>query len=130
MKRNNYKSQFERRIAEQFRLKRVKFLYEGLKLNFVQPEKKRTYKPDFILEANSLIIEAKGRLTREDRKKLLWVLEQYPQHRQHFRMLFQDSRKTLDKRSKTTYADWCTENGIKFADFRFGIPNEWLEERK
>jgi len=36
----------------------------------------------------------------------------------------------LRRGSPTTYAMWCDKHGIKWADFRKGIPQEWIKEIK
>ena len=98
--------------------------YEPDKLPFVQPEKQRLYIPDFKLK-DKVYIEAKGRLTVEDRQKMLWVKEQYPDCT--FYLLFGNARNTINKRSKTTYSDWADKNGFVWADIRNGIPQSWLK---
>lgn len=124
MKKNEFRSVFEFNISKYLKKKDVKFSFERLTLPFVQPAKKRKYKPDFKIEETSVVIEAKGYLTARDREKLLLVREQHPNL--NLVLLFMDSRKKLHKRSPTTYADWCTKHGIPFADFRSGIPDTWL----
>lgn len=122
----NYKSKFEESVARELKRKKVRFNYEPFKMPFTQPEKHRNYWPDFQIEANSCLIEAKGKLTKEDREKLIWVREQHPGKR--IVILFMNSRNKLRKNSKTTYADWATKNGFDYADFsKDGIPERWLK---
>lgn len=44
-----------------------------------------------------------------------------------FRLLFQNANTKIRKGSKMTYGDWCDKYGIEWADFRQGIPKEWLK---
>lgn len=123
-----FRSKFEASISKYLLSKGVQFTFERLTLPFVQPSKKRKYKPDFKIEETSVVIEAKGYLTARDREKLLLVREQHPNV--NLVLLFMDSRKRLNKRSPTSYADWCTKHGIPFADFRSGIPDNWLHNKE
>lgn len=86
--------------------------------------KKQTYTPDFVLR-NRVHIEAKGRLTVDNRRKYLAFVEQYPKIK--FKLLFQRNN-PITRGSKTKYSDWCEKNGI---DYSIGeeVPNEWLESR-
>ena len=105
----------------------IDFSYETEKIYYVQPEKKRSYKPDFIKKKTNgekLYIETKGRLTAADRKKHEWVKAQNPNL--DIRFVFTNSNTRIAKNSKTTYAEWCRKNGFIFADKV--IPTEWLEE--
>ncbi len=116
-----YKSKFEATVAKALG-KKAK--YEAEVIHFVQPEKERFYRPDFKLK-DGVFIEAKGLFSREDRAKHIWIREQHPELTIY--MLFMNAFKTLDKRSKTTYADWCESNGIEWADFKMGIPKHWVQ---
>lgn len=121
---SNYKSGLEEAIAtqleEDYGIPRD--IYESLTIPYVQPEKKRKYKPDFPL-SNGIIIETKGRFTLEDRQKHLWIKEQYPQL--DIRFIFSNSRAKISKGSRTSYAEWCNINGFKYSDKT--IPKEWME---
>ena len=105
----------------------VEYTYETEKISYIQPAKKRTYKPDFIKtkkNGEKLYIETKGRLTAADRKKHEWVKDQNPNL--DIRFVFTNSNTRIAKNSKTTYAEWCIKHGFLFADKE--IPKEWLEE--
>lgn len=115
------RSGLEERIQASLLEQKIPFTYESLKIPFVQPEKKRTYTPDFVL-TNGIIIETKGRLTTEDMHKLIWVKEQHPEY--DIRLLFQNANTKVRKGSKTTYADWCNKHGFIYADKE--IPASWL----
>ena len=71
-----------------------------------------------------LFRSTKGRFVLEDRKKHLLVKQQHPEL--DIRFVFSNSKNKINKKSKTTYADWCEKNGFKYADKV--IPDEWFEE--
>lgn len=122
-----YRSGLEEKISVQLTELNVDFSYESEKIHYVQPAKKRSYKPDFIKsksDGSKLYIETKGRLTAADRKKHEWVKDQNPNL--DIRFVFTNSNTKIAKNSKTTYADWCIKNGFIFADKE--VPKEWLEE--
>lgn len=101
-----------------------KVTYESDTFDFIEPEKKRKYTPDFKL-SNKAYIEAKGIFDSADRIKMKLIKSQYPDIT--FYMLFQNANKKISKGSKTTYAMWCEKNGFKWAHMPSGIPKEWLE---
>jgi hypothetical protein len=122
-----YRSGLEEKVSEQLNSLQVNFSYETEKIYYLQPAKKRSYKPDFITikkDGSKLFIETKGRLTASDRKKHEWVKDQNPNL--DIRFVFTNSNTKIAKNSKTTYADWCNKHGFIFADKE--IPKEWLEE--
>jgi hypothetical protein len=124
-----FRSGLEEKIAEQLVENEVDYEYEKLVLQFLQPEVLRTYTPDFAMikhDGTPLIVETKGRLTLEDRKKMKWVKEQYPDL--DIRLLFCNSRAKISKGAKSSYGDWCNKLGYPYADKV--IPKEWLEEVK
>lgn len=118
-----YRSGLEVAIAKQLEQLGIPFEYETLKIPFTQPSKPRHYKPDYVLP-NGVVIETKGRLITADRQKHLHIKEQHPDL--DLRFLFSNSATRISKRSKTSYADWCTHKGFKFA--QKSIPAEWLKE--
>lgn len=80
------------------------------------------YHPDFTL-GNGLILEAKGHLDQDDRRKMLAVKEQHPE--KDIRFIFQNPNGPILKGSKTTYAAWCTKKGFPYCSYR-AIPKSWL----
>ena len=120
--KNGYKSGFELDTAKFLKENNVKFDYESKTIEYIQPEKKRKYTPDFIL-GNGIIIETKGRWTLEDRKKHLLIKEQYPEL--DIRFVFQNSNSKIRKGSKTTYAMFCDKHGLTYASKQ--IPKDWLK---
>ena len=95
--------------------------YEQHIIEYVKPETKHKYHPDFKLP-NGIFVETKGRFLTDDRKKHVLIKAQHPEL--DIRFLFQNSKTKISKASKTTYADWCIKHGFQFADKT--IPTEWL----
>jgi predicted nuclease of restriction endonuclease-like RecB superfamily len=122
---SSFKSQFEKNFAKSLRDSGIKFEYEPMVVSFLQPEKQRKYIPDFKIRTKEgvFIVETKGKLTIEDRKKLVWVAEQHP--KLNLIIVFMNSKNKLRKNSPTTYGQWATKNGFTWYDFRDGLPNEW-----
>ena len=89
--------------------------YEQYYLEYVVPERKHKYTPDFVLP-NGIIVETKG--------VHLLIKEQHPNL--DIRFVFSRSATPIYKGSKTTYASFCDKNGIPYADKK--IPEEWLNE--
>ena len=124
--KHGFRSGLEDKIAERLKALEVPFEYEKLIIGYTQPEKKRTYTPDFLLLSNGIIIESKGRFMTADRQKHLMVKEQHPEL--DIRFVFSNSKSKLSKVSQTTYGDWCTKHGFKYADK--DIPMSWLNEQR
>jgi len=112
-------------VIENLTKRKVGFKYEKCVVHYFKPSKEHKYTPDLELD-NGLIIEIKGYLKREDRMKHILVKQQHP--KLDIRFVFGNSKNKIYKKSKTTYADWCTKNGFQYADKL--IPEEWLWEIK
>jgi len=117
-----FRSGLEDVVAEQIKSKGLDPAYETLKIEYIKPQRKAKYTPDFPL--GSIIIETKGRFTTEDRQKHVLIKSQRPDL--DIRFVFSNSRTRIRKGSPTTYADWCRKHGFLFADKR--IPDEWFHE--
>lgn len=106
----------------------IPYTYEQRKIKWLPEVKFRTYTPDFEITTRSgktIIVETKGFWTRDDRQKMLAVVQQHPDL--DIRMVFQNSNQKISKGSKTTYALWCQMKlKIPYADKL--IPEEWLHE--
>lgn len=122
---HGYLSGLEDVIGLQLDAMAAPYTYEQMKIPFVQPLKARSYKPDFILLRNGIIIETKGRFVTADRQKHLLVKAQHPNL--DIRFVFSNSRQRISKQSPTTYALWATQKGFLFADKR--VPVAWLNEK-
>lgn len=119
---NSYRSGLEDKISSQLTKLGIPFEYESFKIPYRLEEDKK-YTPDFRIP-NGIIIESKGRFVAADRKKHLLVKQQHPEL--DIRFVFSNSRAKISKNSKTSYGDWATANGFKYADKL--IPEEWLNE--
>lgn len=111
----------EKRVALQLKEAKVNFYYEKNKLKY-HVAKDYTYTPDFLIEGQ-YYLEVKGWFTSADRVKHLIVKEQYPNA--DIRFIFDNSKKPINKGSKTTYAMWCDKHNFKYADKV--VPKEWLQ---
>jgi hypothetical protein len=117
-----YRSGLEKDVAAELSKRQSRVRYEELKIEWVDL-RYRTYTPDFVLD-NGIIVETKGIFDSEDRRKHLQVKKQHPNL--DIRFVFTNGKAKLYKGSKTTYGDWCTRNGFKWATRV--IPREWLNE--
>ena len=118
-KTSRYRSQLEERVADLLIELGVTYDYETTKIPYTIPH---NYYPDFILP-NGIILECKGYWEASDRRKIKSVKEQNPDI--DLRMVFQSPFNTISKKSKTTYAQWCENQGIPWTSFK-NIPLEWL----
>ncbi|CDZ31163.1 Hypothetical protein, partial CDS, partial [Neorhizobium galegae bv. officinalis] len=103
---SGYRNRLETKVAKTLP---ASFQYEPRRFPF---QITRHYLPDFVDEAVKEIIEVKGRFTAEDRQKHKAFRKQYPDWT--VTLAFQKPDTPINKGSKTTYADWCDANGIKW----------------
>ena len=122
---NGYRSGLEEDIGQQLKEAGIPAEYEPFRIPYIMPIQNRNYTPDYVLP-NGIVIESKGRFTPEDRKKHLWIRDDYGDALD-LRFVFSNPRGKLRKGSKTSYADWCEKNGFLFASKE--IPDEWLKEK-
>ena len=123
-----YKSGLELQVAEQIKICEYPLNYETETLNYIVPERKAKYTPDFVLtkkDGNTMYIETKGRWTSTDRQKMKHVLTSNPNL--DIRMIFQNPNQKISKGSKTTYEMYALKLGIKHVAKK-DIPAEWLAE--
>lgn len=136
-----FRSGLELNVERQIQENKFDPHYETHTIQFIQPQKRRKYTPDFLLSPLPttpdvkllqkhiesglvIVIESKGRFEAADRQKHLMLQEQYPS--MDLRFIFTNSKGKITKNSKTTYAMWCEKYGFKYADK--DIPQEWFEE--
>jgi rRNA maturation protein Nop10 len=128
-----FRSGFERRLAERLTAEGVEFEYEARTFPIIVPTgtkvtcpncgpvhatKPSRFTPDFFFK--NWVIEAKGKFTAKDRKRTLALAATgIPR----FGMLFMRDNK-LSKSSNTRYTDWCKQHGIPCAVGWF--KQEWL----
>lgn len=122
-KKHGFRSGLEDRFIQELEEYGLEPNYEAKKFEYIIPESKHNYTPDFPLSPH-IVIETKGRWVVEDRQKMLLIKEQYPEI--DFRIVFYNANQKIKKGSKTTYAMWCDKHGIKWANKT--IPSEWVEE--
>lgn len=116
-----FKSGFERSIDANLKSRGKKYSYETLELPYVLHG---TYHPDFMINDGSTVIEAKGRLDRESRRKMIAIRKQYPDL--DIRFLFQEAAKKV-LGTKQSHGQWATKNGFLWAE-GIEIPEEWFEQ--
>lgn len=122
-KKHGFRSGLEDKFIQELEEYGLDPNYEAKKFEYIIPESKHNYTPDFPLSPH-IVIETKGRWVVEDRQKMLLIKEQYPEI--DFRIVFYNANQKIKKGSKTTYAMWCDKHGIKWANKT--IPPEWVEE--
>lgn len=122
-KKHGFRSGLEDKFIQELEEYGLDPNYEAKKFEYIIPESKHNYTPDFPLSPH-IVIETKGRWVVEDRQKMLLIKEQYPEI--DFRIVFYNANQKIKKGSKTTYAMWCDKHGIKWANKT--IPSEWVEE--
>lgn len=135
--RPRYRSSFERNIAGDLRRRGVKFKYEPYKIVYwkkIRQAKciecgckdiveRHTYLPDFLLNKNNILIEAKGKFTSPMRSKMLAVKESNPEL--DIRFLFMRNN-WLTKKHLERYSDWCEKHSFDYAFMK--VPDEWIKK--
>lgn len=112
------KSGFERSIVANLKSRKVDFSYEELTLPYVLNGE---YHPDFLLKKTGIVVEAKGLLDRDSKRKMIAIRKQYPDL--DIRFLFMDAKKKVPG-TKQTHAQWADRNGFPWAEGV--VPEEWL----
>jgi len=123
-----YKSGLEHTVAEWIKSTEYDLNYETEIINYIVPERKAKYTPDFVFtkkDGNFMYIETKGRWTSADRLKMKHVLQSNPGV--DIRLVFQTPTQKISKGSNTTYEAYAYKLGIKHVAKR-DIPAEWLTE--
>lgn len=123
--RRKYRSGLEDKVVAGALEIGLPFVYEGITLPFEKPAK---YKPDLLL-GNGIVVEIKGYFESSDRAKHKLIHAKYPEI--DIRFLFSKPSNLIGKKSRTTYADWCRQNGIPYeaCDTRKPtLPHRWITE--
>jgi hypothetical protein len=119
------RSGYEQKVMEFLESQGVLYGYEIDTVQYIVPETKRKYIPDFTIERTGILIEAKGLLDASARKKMKMVVEQNPGLK--IKMLFQRDN-PIRKGSKVHYSDWARKLGIDFAVSPSGsVPLRWIK---
>jgi hypothetical protein len=121
---HKYRSNSEYNTATFLANCKIDFEYESMHVAYEWREDKK-YIPDFILP-NGIILEVKGRFMLEDRKKHLFIRDQYPHL--DIRFVFDNPYRKLYKGGRMTYADWCDKYHFDYCKGGEGIPKEWLKK--
>lgn len=131
--KNAYRSKFEASLGDRLDREGVKFGYETETFRITVDVKgvhcgecgashalrNTRFTPDFFFK--NWTIEAKGKFTANDRKRIKALIMAHPGRR--FAMLFMRDNK-LSKSSETRYSTWCEQQGIPWAVGWF--KPEWL----
>jgi hypothetical protein len=123
-----YKSGLELTVSEQIKSTEYPLNYETETLNYIVPERKAKYTPDFVFvkkNGSFMFIETKGRWTSIDRLKMKHVLASNPGI--DIRMVFQAPTQKISKGSQTTYETYANKLGINHVAKK-SIPEEWMVE--
>lgn len=121
--RKGYRSGLEEAVSAELKRIGVNAEYETVVIRYEKPSQMHRYTIDFLLP-NGIIIETKGRFTSDDRKKHLLIKEQYPEL--DIRFVFSNPNTKINKKSKTTYGDWCEKHGFPYAAKT--VPDKWIKE--
>jgi hypothetical protein len=123
-------SAYEEKVEASLAQRGVDYRYEEEILDYIKPPvppKKATYNPDFDFvteKGNRVYIEAKGRFTPADRRKMVLVKEQHPD--KDIRFIFMRDN-PIQTGSKTKYSHWAEKNGFKWAVSATGhVPDSWI----
>ena len=118
----HFRSKFEAQVASDLIKKKVPFTYETVSYDYIISS---SYTPDIIL--SNCVVELKGVLLKEERKKYIAVKTQHPTL--DIRFVFQNSKTKLSKaKGSLTYAKWCERHGFLYADKI--IPPHWYEQKQ
>ena len=104
-----FKSMLEVRTAAWLEERSIPFLYE--KEKWVYQHEPQTYKPDFCF--GDFVIECKGKLTKDVRKKILSIIRCNPDKKLF--LVFEKPDNKINRGSKSTYADWANKVGIPWS---------------
>lgn len=110
MARRTMRSGLETQVKDELDGSSLDYKYEETRLRYTIPAAERTYLPDFEFP-NKIIIEVKGKLDLETRRKMLLVKEHNPDR--DIRFVFHRNN-LLRKRGKLRYSDWAKRHGFKF----------------
>ena len=121
---HSFKSKLEEQVWKILKVNFPSVKYEPDKFKYIQPEKERTYIPDFKTGKRKIYLEAKGKLDLDTRQKMVWFRDTNPNITIIF--LFMNPDNKINKRSKTTYAKWAEDNNFKWLDYR----KDWLNDYK
>jgi len=115
----NFRSKLEGKVNDLLQLNRVDYKYESKKIPYTLT---CNYIPDFIL-ASGVILEVKGYLDSDDKRKMIAVKEVNPEL--DIRFVFQSPYSKIP-RTQMTHARWAEKHGFPWCHYQ-QIPPEWLK---
>ena len=116
----HFRSKFEAQVASDLLKKQVPFTYETVSYDYIISS---SYTPDIILR--NCVVEIKGVLLKEERKKYIAVKTQHPTL--SIRFCFQNANNKLSKAKRSlTYWQWAERHGFLWCNKT--IPKEWYAE--
>jgi predicted nuclease of restriction endonuclease-like RecB superfamily len=116
------KSIGEVRCAADMDKRGIRWKYEDEKLTYQHEPQK--YVPDFtILDTDDLLIEYKGKMTNETRKKLCSIKRCNPDKR--ICLVFEKSKNKLSARAKMRYWQWAEKEGFDWSELY--VKDEWFK---
>ena len=116
----HFRSKFEAQVASDLIKKKVPFTYETVSYDYIISS---SYTPDIILP--NCVVELKGVLLKEERKKYIAVKTQHPTL--DIRFCFQNANNKLSKAKRSlTYSAWAERHGFPWCNKT--IPKEWYAE--
>lgn len=110
---------FERRIDDQLKRLKAGAIYEGARIPYSIDG--LYYQPDWVLK-NGNIIEGKGFLDRDSKRKMLAVKKCHPELKIFF--VFYDAYKKISG-TKETHASWAERNGFPWS--HEVVLEEWIK---
>ena len=102
-RKHGFRSGLEEKIIQQLKDAGLEPNYEGIKFDYIIPESKHVYTPDFPV-CKRIVIETKGRWVLEDRQKMLLLMEQHPEI--EFRMVFYNAKHNIKWANKQIPEEW------------------------
>ncbi|MDW9532280.1 endodeoxyribonuclease [Sinorhizobium medicae] len=121
---HGFRSGLEDKVAGELDASGHAYQYEEFRVSYTIPSRLAKYTPDFIIPANGIVVETKGRFLTADRQKHLLIQKEHPNL--DIRFVFSNANTRISKQSATTYAMWCRTHDFQFANK--SIPSEWLSE--
>ena len=118
--KKKFRSGFEKSIALALTEAGVEFEFETVNIAYVLSH---IYIPDFILP-NGILVECKGFLRSDDRRKHLAIKDQYPDL--DIRFVFMSPNGVVGGAKKLTCAKWADKHGFLWA--KRWIPKDWMRE--
>jgi hypothetical protein len=123
-KKAGMKSMGEVRCAADMDARSIGWHYEAEKLEYQYTPQK--YTPDFTLyDENGMLIEYKGKMTNETRKKLLAIKRCNPERR--ICLVFEKpNNKISSRKNAMRYWQWAERHGFEWSEHF--VKEEWLLE--